>query len=436
MNRRTFLAASGIAMATRATRANAASDRVRVACVGVRGRGTDHIHGYSKLPGAELAALCDVDEAVLAARLKEIDAAGGKRPKTYTDFRKLLEDPSIDAVSIATPNHHHTLQTIWACQAGKHVYVEKPVSHNIFECRQIVAVAQKYGRVVQAGTQARSSAAIQDSIRRVREGAIGEIYMARALCFKWRDTIGRAPEEAVPSGVHYDQWVGPAPLRPFTRNRFHYNWHWNWDYGNGDIGNQGIHQIDLARWALGVKYPTRVSAMGGHYLFNDDQQTPNTMVATFEFDRNGSNVMLVAEVRHWISNHEGVIGGATSDTIGNTIYGSKGYMTFDGESWAGVGEGYRTFLGREQREGAHANQPSEHFANFVEAVHQRDPKHLNAPIQEGATSAVLVHLANISYRLHRTLRFDPTTLTCPGDEEANRLFTRNYRAPYVVPVEV
>lgn len=374
-----------------ANRAAAASDRVRVACVGVRGRGTDHIHGYSKLPGAETAALCDVDEAVLAARLKEIDAAGGKRPKTYTDFRKMLEDSSI-------ARRVNTLSR----EARRAQHLRMPADRS-------------------RGAKLRSR----------RAG-----HMARAICFKWCDTIGRAPEEAVPLGVHYDQWVGPAPMRPFTRNRFHYNWHWNWDYGNGDIGNQGIHQIDLARWALGVQYPTRVSAMGGHYLFNDDQQTLNTMVATFEFDRNRSDVMLVAEVRHWISSHEGVIGGATGDIIGNTIFGSKGYMTFDGESWTGVGEGYRSFVGREHLESAHANQPSEHFANFVEAVRRRDPKHLNAPIQEGEISAVLVHLANISYRLQRSLGFDPATLRCPGDEEANRLFTRNYRAPSIVPVEV
>ena len=247
------------------------------------------------MPNVEIAALCDVDQSVVDSGCKTIEAAGKKRPATYADFRKLLDDKSIDAVSIATPNFHHTLQTIWAVQAGKDVFVEKPVSYNMFEARQIVAAARKYNRIVQDGTGAQGW--LHEAKQKLKDGIIGDVYMARGLCFKWRDTIGRAKEEPVPPGVSYDLWTGPAPSKPFTRNRFHYNWHWQWDYGNGDIGNQGAHQMHAARFALGLKNPTKISSMGGHYLFDDDQETPNTQVATFEFEDGGKKKMLVFEVR-------------------------------------------------------------------------------------------------------------------------------------------
>jgi predicted dehydrogenase len=410
------------------------NDTVRVACVGIRGQGRAHIHMYSQMPTVEIAALCDVDETVLNQRTQEMVSAGKKKPAGYTDVRKLLEDKSIDAISIATPNHWHSLMGIWACQAGKDVYVEKPCSHNIFEGRQLVRAAEKYNRIVQHGTNSRSGVAVREAVQKMREGLIGEVYMARGLCFKWRDTIGRKPEEAVPAGVDYNLWTGPAPLGAFTRNRFHYNWHWFWDYGNGDIGNQGIHEMDIARWGLGVKYPTRVSAVGGHFMFDDDQQTPNTMVANFEFDEGGKKKMLVFEVRHWISNHEAGIGEGgkrkDSNTVGNTFYGSKGYLAIDG-----YGQ-YKTWLGRDQEPGPSKTEDGNNWANFIEAVRSRKQSDLNAPIEEGYMSTVLVHLANISYRLGRTLEFDAQNLTCKGDPEATRMFTRQYRAPFVVPEKV
>ncbi|MCU1295050.1 MAG: Oxidoreductase domain protein, partial [Bryobacterales bacterium] len=305
MNRRHFIVGSAGAAAAASYRSAQGSpnDTVRVACVGVRGQGQSHIKAYSKMPNVEIAALCDVDESVLGQRLKDAEGLTGKRPAAFTDLRKLLEDKNIDAISIATPNHWHALQAIWGCQAGKDVYVEKPCAYNIFEAQQLLAAAQKYKRMVQHGTNARSSPTMQEAVQRVREGVIGTPYMSRGLCYKWRDTIGRAPVESVPSGVNYDLWLGPAPKREFTRNRFHYNFHWFWDYGNGDIGNQGVHQMDMARWLLGVKYPTKVTATGGHFMFDDDQETPNTMVATFEFDEDVRK-MLVFEVRHWITNSE------------------------------------------------------------------------------------------------------------------------------------
>src|SRR5450432_2774707 len=283
MNRRYFLMGSASAAAAARRSAPSANDTIRIACVGFHGRGQAHIQAYSKMQNVEIAALCDVDDEVMAKGSKMVEDAGRKRPVPYADLRKLLEDQSIDAISIATPNLHHTLQTIWACQAGKDVYVEKPVSYNMFEARQITAASRKYDRIVQQGTNG-GSRSLDEAVKILNAGVIGDLYLARGLCFNWRDTIGHAREEPVPPGVHYDLWTGPAPLKPFTKNRFHYNWHWQWDYGNGDIGNQGAHQIHAARRGLGVKYPVKVSAIGGHFMFDDDQQTPNVLTAAFEFN--------------------------------------------------------------------------------------------------------------------------------------------------------
>jgi len=410
------------------------NDQVRVACVGVRGRGVDHIKSYSKLNNVEIVAFCDVDENILNKRLGEYEKTGKKRPASFTDLRKLLEDKNIDAISIATPNHNHTLQTIWACQAGKDVYVEKPCSHNMFEAKQIVAAARKYDRIVQQGSQSRSSPALQDAVQKMRDGFLGDVYMARGLCYKWRDTIGHTPVEPVPAGVNYDLWQGPAQEHPFTRNRFHYNWHWFWDYGNGDLGNQGIHEVDIARWGLGVRYPTKVSAIGGHFMFDDDQETPNTLNCSFEFDEGGKKKMMVFEVRHWISNHEAGIGegGKHRDpnTIGNLFYGSKGYLAIDGYTK------YQTWMGKTQEPGPSGEQGGDHFANFITAVRSHKRGELTAEIEEGAISTTLVHLANLSYRLGRELHFDSQSYSCVGDDEATRMFTRNYRAPFVVPENV
>ncbi len=426
---------SSTAVATMSASALASpNDTVRVACIGLRGQGNSHIKAYAGMPNVEIAALCDIDESILNNRLKEVEGMGKKRPDSYTDFRKVLEDKSIDAVSIATPNHHHTWMTIAACQAGKDVYVEKPGSHTVFESKQIVAAARKYDRIVQHGVNARSTVGLREAAQHLRDGLIGDVYMARGLCYKWRDTIGRTPVEPVPAGVHYDLWLGPAPQHEFTRNRFHYNWHWFWDYGNGDFGNQGIHEVDICRWGLGVTFPSKVSAIGGHFMFDDDQETPNTMVASYEFDDGGKKKMMVFEVRHWMSNHEGGIGEGgkrpTSNTVGNIFYGSKGYMAVDGYAT------YKTFLGREQEPGPAKSEGGSNWANFIDALRKRDRSVLNGEIAEGAASCTLMHLANISYRLGRSLKCDPTTQTVVGDHEANAMFTKAYRKPFVVPEKV
>jgi len=445
-NRRDFVKSSAVAATvgtlgfninSYAANVKSPNDTIRVACVGVKAQGNSHIREYLKMPNVEIAAICDVDEKVRNQRIGEIEKASGKKPAAFVDIRKLLEDKSIDAISIATPNHWHSLMGIWACQAGKDVYIEKPCSHSYWEGKQLVAAARKYNRIVQHGTNSRSTPALREAMQKLREGVIGEVYMTRGLCFKWRDTIGKKPDSAVPSGVDYDLWTGPAQKRPFNENRFHYNWHWNWDYGNGDIGNQGIHEMDICRWGLGVTLPTKVFSMGGHFMFDDDQTTPNTMISNLEFNVNGKKKMIVFEVRHWMTNNEAGIGQKTnnrgefdSNCIGNVFYGSEGFMAIDGYT------SYKTFLGRKQQPGPSRTEGASNWANFIQAVRSRKREDLNAEIEEGHLSSALMHLANISYRTGRSLDFDPAKETITNDVKANLMLRDKYRAPFVVPEKV
>ena len=292
-------------------------------------------------------------------------------------------------------------------------------------------VMEKYGRIVQHGTNSRSGIA-REAVQKIHEGLIGDVYMARGLCFKWRDTIGRTPVSPVPAGVHYDLWLGGAPQHEFTKNRFHYNWHWFWDYGNGDFGNQGIHQMDVARWALGVKYPTKVSAIGGHMMFDDDQETPNLLTATYEFDEGGKKAHSgfrspplddESRSRHG-RERQFAEHGWDDHCTGPRDMSPSGMRTTGATraSWA-----------RSSSRGPSGQDKGNNWANFISAVRSRKPSDLNAPITEGAISTMLVHLANISYRVGRTLYFDPETYSCKGDAEANAMFRRKYRAPFEVP---
>jgi predicted dehydrogenase len=444
INRRDFIKSSAEAAAVGTlgfhikTRSGSPNDTIRVAVVGINGQGNSHIREYSKMENVELAALCDVDESVLKKRSAEVEKGTNKKPKEFFDIRKLLEDKSIDAISIATPNHWHSLMGIWACQAGKDVYIEKPCSHSYWEGKQLVAAARKYNRIVQHGTNSRSTAALREGMQKLKEGVIGEVYMSRGLCFKWRDTIKKKQDGEVPPGVHYDLWLGPAPKRPFNENRFHYNWHWNWDYGNGDIGNQGIHEMDICRWGLGVSLPEKVCSMGDHYMFDDDQQTPNTQISTLEFKKGGKKVLIVFEVRHWMTNNEAGIGQrrdekglvTNSNCVGNVFYGSEGYMAIDGYN------SYKTFLGRKQEPGPSRSAGGSNYANFIQAVRSRKREELNAEIEEGHLSSALVHLSNISYRLGRSIEFDPIKEKIVKDTEAAELLRRKYREPFVVPEKV
>ena len=290
MERRTFLlGATGLA----AMGARAANDRIGIGVIGLGGRGRDHLGYYSKLPDARVVAICDVNQAQTERATKMVEKLGGGKPQVHQDLRKLLEDKNVDAVSIATPNHWHALATIWACQAGKHVYCEKPASYNMFEGRAMVAAARKSNRIVQIGMQGRTIVHKQRAMDLLHSGAIGQVYMARGICFKRRVSIGHTPEEPPPSGLNWDLFLGPAPMREYTKNRYLYNWHWFWDTGNGDIGNQGIHEMDLARRGLGRELPKGAVSTGGKYVYEDDQETPNTQIATFDY----GDAELVFEVR-------------------------------------------------------------------------------------------------------------------------------------------
>ncbi len=441
ISRRGFLSSAAPAIAANRLSPN---DRLRVAVVGLLRRGRDHIrcfHELAKEQNVQVAALCDIDEPVLRKRAAEFPDPAGRSPRLLTDFRRLLDDPSIDALAYSTPNHWHALNTIWACQAGKDVLVEKPASYSIVEGRRMVEAARKYNRMVQHGTQSRSNPAMHQGIRKLREGVIGEVYMARGMAYKWRESIGRIREEPVPKGVNYELWVGPAPMQPFSRQRFHIYWHYLWDFGNGEIGNQGIHQLDIIRWGLGLDmHPTRVQSMGGRYVHKDDQETPNTQLASFEYA--GRDLLVQFEVRHWMTNFEAGIGEVypsrgAGNVVGVIFYGSEGYMVMPDYS------SYYTFLGRKRKRGPSGEcvrDPGtnlDHFRNFIHAIRTRRHTDLTADIEEGHKTTVLAHLANISYRIRRTLTFDPRAERFPGDEEANRLLSRQtYRAPYILPGQV
>ncbi|WP_337044277.1 Gfo/Idh/MocA family protein [Emticicia sp. 17c] len=399
-----------------------ANDRLRVAVIGVNGRGKDHISGLMKQDNVEVTTLCDVDKVVLQERANDFEKKYSKKVKTEQDLRKVYDDKTIDAVSIATPNHWHALAAIWACQAGKDVYVEKPACHNLFEGRKLVEAANKYNRIVQHGVQLRSSEAIQEAIKHLRDGLIGKVYMARGTVYKWRPDIGNMGNSPVPEGLDWDLWQGPAQAREFSKNYVHYNWHWFWDYGNGDIGNQGVHETDLCMWGLDVGLPEVITSSGGKYLWNDCKETPEVLTSVYQYPKEGK--IIEFEVRPWMTNKEDGV------EVGNIFYGDKGYMVINGYN------DYKTYLGKNREPGPARNAGGDHYKNFVEAVRARNKALLNGPIETGHLSASLAHLGNISYRLGRTLKFDPKTETFPNDKEANAMLTRKYRAPYTVPNKV
>jgi predicted dehydrogenase len=432
IDRRAFLCSTA-AVAAGGLKILGANDRIRIGVVGVRGRGRDHILTFGKQRDCEVAAVCEIDEAQAQRALQLAGENLSTKPRTFTDIRKLLEDKEIDAISIATCNHWHALATIWACQAGKDVYVEKPASHNILEGRRMVEAARKYNRIVQVGMQSRSTAHKIRAIERLREGAIGKIYLARGICFKRRKSIGRAADCPAPVGVNYDLWLGPAPMRPFNPVRFHYNWHWFWDTGNGDIGNQGVHEMDIARWGLGKRVlPKAVISTGGKFIYDDAQETPNTQLASFEYD----DCRLDFEVRGLHTGGEGSVVLEDGNYIGNQFFGSDGFMSVDLR-------GFQIYKG-EKRELVEEMKFAEPVTwdtapvvrNFLDAMRTRRTSDLTADVEEGHLSAALCHMANISYRTGRLLKFDPVSEKFSGDSEANQYLSRAYRPPFVVPERV
>jgi len=425
MERRTFLLGAGlVSMAARA-----ANDTVGIGIIGLGGRGRAHLRYYSELAGARVVAICDVNEAQTERATEIAEKLQIKKPRVYQDLRKLFEDKDVDAVSIATPNHWHALATIWACEAGKDVYCEKPASYNMFEGHAMVETARRTNRIVQIGMQSRSLKHKQRAVELLRQGAIGQVYMARGICFKRRPSIGHTPNQPVPSGLDWDLFLGPAPMRPYTKNRYQYNWHWFWDTGNGDIGNQGIHEMDVARWGLGRALPKGAVSAGGKYVYKDDQETPNTQIATFDY----GDAELVFEVRGLNTGGEPGIQPSGPNFIGVTFFGSNGFMPVDEH-------GFQIFLGDKREPGesmkhveTQIDDTIPHMENFLEAVKSRNREELTADVAVGTTSAALVHMANISYRVGRKLSFDSVSGEFVGDAEANARRTRPvYRKPYVV----
>jgi predicted dehydrogenase len=416
-NRRHFLGAAGAAMSAAA----AASDTVRIGMIGLGGRGNALMASEVKrVPNARVTHLCDVDQSRLEKAQASAEKLGYGKVRGSDDLRRVLEDKEVDAVVIATPDHWHAPASILACAAGKDVYVEKPVSHNLREGRLMVEAARKHGRVVQAGLQSRSRPSTIKAIELAHSGALGTVLMAKAWNAQLRADIGSRQNGPVPAGVNYDTWVGPAEMVPFNENRFHYKWHWNWNFGTGDMGNDGAHQLDIARWALKTGLPRRVSGSGAKYFFQDDQQTPDTMNMSFDFEGGQG---LVWEMRIWHNyGLEGIDNGVA-------VYGPDGFLHIGrwNRMW-----GYRHFdktgkLVTEYQD----REPDFHMRNFVECVASRARP--NCDIEIGHESCALCHLGNIVYRTGRNVSFRAANETIPGDAEAAAMLRRKYRNHWATP---
>jgi predicted dehydrogenase len=390
------------------------SERVRVAVIGVRSHGNELASALARLPDVRVAALCDVDHGVLEAATTRIADVQGTRPAAESDFRHVLDDPSIQAVVIATPDHWHAAMTVLACQAGKDVYVEAPVSHTIAEGAAMVAAARKHARIVQSGLQQRSGEHFRTAVELVKSGEIGNVRLAKAWVVHRRKPIGFKVDGLAPEGVDYDRWLGPAPAREFNPNRFHHNWHWFWDYGSGELGNWGVHLLDVARWGLGAGLPLRVSATGGKLYFHDDQQTPDTLSVQFSYPK----ASLVWEHRTW-SNH-----GVEGRSAAVAFYGDNGTLIVDRGGWK--------VYGRRDTLTADASELlTAHLRNFIDCVKSR--KTPAAEIEVGHLSSTLCHLGNIAWRLRREVQFDPAGMNFGWDGEANRLLSSEAREPWALP---
>ena len=426
-------------MVKKALAKKSANEKINVAVMGIRSRGRAHIRHLLSIPNVNVTKICDIDERLFPVVLEEMEKNGVKKlPKTETDIRRIMDDKKIDVVSIASPNHWHALASIWAIQAGKDVYVEKPVSHNIFEGRKIVEAARTYNRIVQTGSQRRSDPLMQAAVEFIQSGQLGKIYMTKAVVYRARNSIGYGKVIQTPEGVHYDLFRGPAPWRPFNENRFHYNWHWFWETGNGETGNNGPHPVDIFRWALNIyDHPRKIQSMGGFYSYDSEQETPNTQLSVYEYP-DGSILQL--EVRNLFTNRDDDI------REGLIFYGTEGWMKFN------LGNTWTTFMGRQNEPGPsmtreQANEKfgvrimygkgrEPHFDNFINCVRSRKREDLKADILEGHLSASICHLGNIAYRVGRTVFFDSESESFIGDEVAQNYVSRDYREPFVVPDKV
>ncbi|MBM3744677.1 MAG: Gfo/Idh/MocA family oxidoreductase [Acidobacteria bacterium] len=448
-SRRQFLAgATAAAGAPALLSQGSPNQQVNIAVVGFHGRGRSHYREFARMPGVRVAALCDADERLFPGAVAEIEKLAGYQPATEPDIRRLLERKDIDAISIATPDYWHALMTIWACQAGKDVYVEKPVSFTVLEGRRMVEAARKYKRIVQAGHNMRSERSARAAMRLLNEGRLGKVYRARVDIVKPRASIGRIQESSIPQGVHWDLFLGPSPYRPFTVNRFHYGWHFFWDTSTTDIGNSAVHNIDVARWGLNQRqHPVKIHSAGGYYLWDSEQETPNFQCGSIEY-ADGSIIDFSLTNLY-----------SPPSDAWNVFYTSEGYLTAAGGWKAFKGNFASRQRGGEVSESGIDERPTNasfpkasyepgpatepdkepqvnHFQNFIACVRSRKVEELHCDIAEGHMSAALCHLANISFRLGRKLVFDPQKERITGDPEADKLLTRTYRAPYVLPERV
>jgi predicted dehydrogenase len=468
ITRRRFVQASaalpalGILSRKSSAHALGANDRVRIAVAGINGRGRDHIKAYTALPGVEVAYLVDPDTRLYDARSRWIVDQAGKAPECIQDIRRALDDKNVDAVSIATCNHWHALMTVWACQAGKDVYVEKPISHNVWEGRKCVEAARRYERIVQHGTQQRSMPERARQMAAIQSGKYGKLLVSKGYCCKPRWSIGVKPMSAPPQELDFDIWLGPAPQQDYHGNLVHYNWHWFWDFGNGDTGNQGVHEMDVARWAIsGATLPSRVWSLGGRFGYEDQGQTPNTQLSVYEF----GETLLVFETRGLVGKND------MPSIVANEFYTSDGVI----RDWKfypnGKDDGEAIDFDADVRV-----TPGGAFGSFVHAVRSRNPQDVNADAETGHYSSALCHLGNISYRLGETVPFrrGPQSLgdnrqvveafaniaenlaavdvkleqtsyrmgrvleldaqgeRFRGDDQANELLTRSYRKPFSI----
>lgn len=479
----------GAALAWPCSRVLGANGDIRVGVVGVNGRGKSHLEGFAKLEGVRVAAICDVDQNVLDRQVVAYTEKQGFAVKGFVDMREMLESGEVDVLATATPNHWHALAGIWAIQAGKDAYLEKPISHNVWEGRQLVKAARKYGRICQGGTQSRSVPAIREAVEYVRAGNLGKIRFVKGMCYKPRGPIGLGGGGKIPDRVDYDKWCGPAALEmPLRRQKFHYDWHWFYEYGNGDMGNQGIHQMDIASWFLGVKeLSPRVISIGGRVGYQDDGESPNSQVVWHDYE----TAPLIFETRGLPKDKAaqamGRWGGSNMDSPDEfpgeggiaVVVQCEGGRVFCGGSKVKVTDNDGNEIAKMEGKG-----DSNHFANFIQAVRSRKAEDLNADCEVTHISSALCHTGLISHRLGKVmkdgeireriqhdkllseryaalaehlgrnevdisgaaltlgpwLKFDPKAERFTGngdiDAAANAMATRNYRKPYVVPAEV
>jgi predicted dehydrogenase len=443
-------------------RAWGANDRLRVALLGVKGQGRVHAGKWAEMKDAEVVAVCDPDSNIINDAMTVVEKKTGRKPAYVQDLRKIMDDKAIDVISIAMPNHWHVLASIWGIQSGKDVYVEKPLGHNIWEQRKLVDASRKHNKIVQMGNYTRSLQNHRSAIEFLRSGKLGKVKVAHGIVYGARGSIRKLADAPVPEGVDYNLWTGPAAERPFNPNRFHYNWHWNFEYGGGEIANNGIYYLDIARWGIGkTEHPKRAMSIGGRVGYEDDGNTPNTQIGVLDY----GDVQIIQEIR-------GLSSEKYMDILsGNVFHCEEGYLVMGGKTIAAFtpkGEVIQRFSGA-----------GEHFRNFADAVKSRNRESLNSEVQEGHLSTVLCHLPNISHRLGetktvpgdapfehsdggndawhrmaahlkennidlskvplrvgRTLTFDGKTESFAGDEEANKLLGREYRKPFVVPENV